>query len=78
MPEMNGYEATVQIRHTAGPNQRTPIVAMTAQAIDGSREICLQHGMNDFVSKPIQMDDLVRVLDAWVPQGREDSLAFSK
>jgi two-component system sensor histidine kinase/response regulator len=76
MPEMNGYEATVQIRRTAGPNQRTPIIAMTAQAINGSREFCLDQGMDDFVSKPIQPDDLVRVLDAWLPQIREDALVL--
>jgi CheY-like chemotaxis protein len=78
MPEMNGYEATAQIRRTAGPNHRIPIVAMTAQTIHGSRETCLHHGMNDFVSKPIQLDDLVRVLDAWLPRSREGSPVFSQ
>jgi CheY-like chemotaxis protein len=67
MLEMNGYEATAHIRRTPGPNQRVPIVAMTARAIEGSRERCLAHGMDDFVSKPIQMEELIRVLETWLP-----------
>jgi PAS domain S-box-containing protein len=66
MPEMNGYEATANVRLAAGPNQRVPIIAMTAQAIEGSRERCLEHGMDDFISKPIKLDDLARVIEKWV------------
>jgi CheY-like chemotaxis protein/anti-sigma regulatory factor (Ser/Thr protein kinase) len=65
MPEMNGYEATAHVRLAPGPNQRVPIIAMTAQAIEGSRERCLEHGMDDFISKPIKIDDLIRVLKKW-------------
>ena len=65
MPEMNGYEATAHVRLAPGPNQRVPIIAMTAQAIEGSRERCLEHGMDDFISKPIKLDDLIRVLKKW-------------
>ncbi len=58
MPEMNGHEATQRIRATL-PAERQPwVVALTAGTLDGDREICLQHGMNDFLSKPIRFSDL--------------------
>ena len=73
MPGMNGYEATAQIRLLPGPNQRVPIIAMTAQAIEGSRERCLEHGMSDFVSKPVKLEELTRVLETWIPKERHSA-----
>jgi PAS domain S-box-containing protein len=67
MPEMNGYEATSAIRTRAGVNQTIPIIAMTADVIDGARERALHAGMNDFVSKPVEIDELTRVLKVWLP-----------
>jgi CheY-like chemotaxis protein len=68
MPEMNGYEAVATIRSLAGRNQRVPIIAMTAEAIAGCRERCIEAGMDDFVSKPVKLDDLVQALSAWLPE----------
>ena len=66
MPEMNGYEATSQIRGQAGVNQAIPIIAMTADVIEGARERALHAGMNDFVAKPVEIAELTRVLRVWL------------
>jgi CheY-like chemotaxis protein len=62
MPGMNGYEAVSEIRRCQGPNQTVPIIAMTAEAFAGSREQCLQAGMDDFITKPVQLEDLAEAL----------------
>ncbi|MCD8481553.1 MAG: response regulator [Verrucomicrobia bacterium] len=61
MPEMDGLEATKQIRHFKDVDD-LPIVAMTAHAMEGDEQVCLRAGMNDYVSKPISMDSLKRVV----------------
>jgi CheY-like chemotaxis protein len=67
MPVMGGYEATRLIRaHEAGTGRHVPIVAMTAHAMQGVREECLQIGMDDYVSKPIDTERLFRTLSKWV------------
>jgi signal transduction histidine kinase/DNA-binding response OmpR family regulator len=58
MPEMNGYDATRAIRQMAGPVADVPIIAMTADAVTGARERCLDAGMNDYVSKPVTLERL--------------------
>ncbi len=65
MPEMNGLEATRAIR--AGEREtggHVPIVAMTAHAMKGAREDCLRAGMDEYLSKPIQVSELVRIMDS--------------
>jgi signal transduction histidine kinase/ligand-binding sensor domain-containing protein/CheY-like chemotaxis protein len=66
MPEMDGLEATQFIRLL--PQSQPIIIAMTANAMQGDREICLQAGMNDYISKPIKLDDLVKLIEKWAKQ----------
>ncbi len=65
MPVMDGLEATRQLRKIKS-YQYTPIIAMTAHAMDGDREACLQSGMNDYLSKPIDPDILLQMLSNWL------------
>ncbi len=70
MPEMNGYEASEWIRNYEKTNQTTrlPIIAMTANAMEGDREKCLNAGMDDYVTKPIKLNVLQETLEKWAPQ----------
>ncbi|MBI5029342.1 MAG: response regulator [Chloroflexi bacterium] len=65
MPEMDGLEATKQIRRRWRPRERPRIIAMTANAMAGDREACLAVGMSDYVSKPVQVKELQRVIEHW-------------
>jgi CheY-like chemotaxis protein len=63
MPEMDGLEATRQIAAKWPPEKRPRIVAMTANAMQGDREMCIAAGMDDYLTKPIRVDQLVETLN---------------
>ncbi len=69
MPEMDGFEATQRIRERERGTRRIPIVAMTANAMVGDREQCLEAGMDDHIPKPVRMEELKRILSRWLPAG---------
>ena len=71
MPEMDGYQATVEIRRIEGEDRHTPVIAMTAAAMEGDREACLAAGMDDYVTKPVRMDAVEAVLARWVGEPSE-------
>jgi CheY-like chemotaxis protein len=62
MPEVDGFQATMEIRELEGRNRRTPIIAMTASALQGDRERCLEAQMDDYISKPVTLETLGGVL----------------
>jgi CheY-like chemotaxis protein len=67
MPEMDGYQTTRAIRQI--PRFRSlPIIALTAKAMKGDREKCIQAGASDYIPKPIVLEELVTLLRVWLPQ----------
>lgn len=69
MPEMDGYEATAQIRKLEGGDRQLPIVAMTANVQKGEAEKCLAVGMDDYLAKPLKLSTLSTVLSRWFDDG---------
>jgi CheY-like chemotaxis protein len=72
MPEMDGFEATRLIRQqeqhaSANSDRPLPIIAITANAMNGDREACLTAGMDDYIAKPIHAEELHTLLERWMP-----------
>ena len=65
MPEMDGYEATREIRRREGESRHTTIIAMTDNAVESCRERCFQSGMDDYLNKPARQEDLAALLEHW-------------
>ncbi len=78
MPEMDGYEATRAIRSSESRvrNHKVPIVAMTAHAMQGDREKCIEAGMDDYIAKPVNPQDLADTLEKWL--GELEGVALSR
>ncbi|MGA2735176.1 MAG: response regulator [Syntrophobacteraceae bacterium] len=83
MPEMDGYEATRSIRDKeaacahGADKPHLPIVALTAHSMDGDREACLAAGMDDYLSKPFNLDGLVTLLERWLPSTSTTDLSVT-
>jgi len=80
MPEMDGYQATRIIRNPNSPvrNHDIPVIAMTANAMKGDREKCLDAGMDDYVAKPIELHELSDVIERNLPDNYRDNVPRSK
>ncbi len=68
MPVLDGLQATAKIRENEPDGKRIPIIAITANAIEGDRERCLEAGMDDYITKPTKQDDLAKVIARWLPE----------
>lgn len=69
MPRMDGFAASRAIRAQERTGRRVPIIAMTAAAYEGDRERCIEAGMDDYLSKPVRINELSRMIATWLPRG---------
>ena len=77
MPGMDGFAATSAIRKAeALTGRKTPIIAVTAHAMEGDRDRCIAAGMDDYISKPVDPDELKRILERWIPASQQAGASF--
>jgi CheY-like chemotaxis protein len=76
MPEMDGFEATAAVRQSETGSRHVPIIALTASAMQGDREACLAAGMDDYLSKPLGLRDLERMLRRWQGNATEAGVSI--
>jgi CheY-like chemotaxis protein/HPt (histidine-containing phosphotransfer) domain-containing protein len=77
MPVMDGFEATAQIRKMEEGKTSTPVIALTAYTSEETQRKCLEVGMNDYISKPIKLDELAAVMNRWVAQNVSNETILS-
>ena len=67
MPEMDGLEATRRIVNSRLASERPKIIALTADAMSGDKEKCIEAGMDDYITKPVRLEEVLSTLKRWVP-----------
>lgn len=77
MPGMDGYQATAEIRKREGSSAHTVVIALTAHATEGDRELCMRAGMDGYVAKPVKMKALAEALDGWMDRGARNGSSLS-
>ena len=78
MPNMDGFDLTNTIRQTEPAGSHLPIIAVTANAMQGEAQRCLERGMDDYLTKPLQLDELGQTLAKWLPSTRQSAQESSQ
>jgi CheY-like chemotaxis protein len=77
MPEMDGVEATRRIRALGGGFEKLPVIALTANAVSGMREMFLANGFSDYLAKPVELPRLNEIVEKWIPENKRVTFGVS-